>query len=163
MSRRLIVMRHAKSSWDDPSQSDHERPLNGRGRKEAPEVAHRLVELGWVPDLVLSSDSERTRETWECMENVFDDTIEVRWLESFYHGTMNDVLEALEDVDDDVECIMVLGHNPGWEGVVSWLASEFITMTTANAALLGADGESWDEVLEQGAWELIDVIRPKEL
>lgn len=162
MSRRLIVMRHAKSSWDNESMSDHERPLNDRGRKEAPEVARKLVELGWVPDLVLSSDSERTRETWECMEGVFEENIEVAWLSEFYHGGMNEVFEALEDLDDE-ETVLVLGHNPGWEGVVTWLSADSITMTTANAALLEADGESWDEVLEQGAWELIDVIRPKEL
>ncbi|MFU8803053.1 MAG: SixA phosphatase family protein [Bradymonadaceae bacterium] len=162
MSRRLIVMRHAKSSWSDDMLSDHERPLNDRGRFEAPLVARKLIELGWVPDLVLSSDAERTRETWECMEGAFEEAIEVRWLPSFYHAGMNEVFEALDELEEE-ETILVLGHNPGWEGVVSWLSAEQISMTTANAALLEAEGESWEEALEQGIWELIDVIRPKEL
>ena len=68
MKRRLIVMRHAKSSWKDPGQTDHERPLNGRGRRSAPLVAARLAELGWAPTRVHSSDAARTVETWRGME-----------------------------------------------------------------------------------------------
>ena len=69
MERRLIVMRHAKSSWKSDAETDHLRPLNKRGRDSAPLVAARLVELGWIPEAVYSSDSLRTRETWDGMMN----------------------------------------------------------------------------------------------
>ncbi len=64
MTRRLIVMRHAKSSWKHAGLTDHQRPLNKRGRKDAPRVARALIERGWTPRRVLSSDAARTRETW---------------------------------------------------------------------------------------------------
>ena len=67
MHRRLIIMRHAKSSWTSGALSDHERPLNARGIRDAPRVGAALVKRGWLPQLVLSSDSERTRETFAGM------------------------------------------------------------------------------------------------
>ncbi len=67
MTMRLIIMRHAKSDWNSGAASDHARPLNKRGRRDAPRVANRLGELGWQPDYVISSDSRRTRETLELM------------------------------------------------------------------------------------------------
>ena len=72
MRRRIIVMRHAKSSWKSGARDDHARPLNKRGRRDAPRIAARLAELGWVPERVISSDSERTRQTWARMEEAFD-------------------------------------------------------------------------------------------
>ena len=64
MTLRLILMRHAKSSWDSPGLDDHERPLNGRGCRSAKAIGAWLNDHGYLPDLVLSSDAERTRETW---------------------------------------------------------------------------------------------------
>jgi len=72
MQRRLMLMRHAKSAWQSQAPSDHERPLNERGRRNAPRVGKRLAELGWVPDHVIGSDSRRTRETWERMQALMD-------------------------------------------------------------------------------------------
>jgi hypothetical protein len=71
MQRRLMIMRHAKSAWSSDVASDHERPLNKRGRRDAPRVGKRLAKLGWVPEFVVSSDSRRTRETWERMQRRF--------------------------------------------------------------------------------------------
>jgi phosphohistidine phosphatase SixA len=71
MRRRLMIMRHAKSSWKGQVPTDHDRPLNTRGRRDAVRVGKRLAKLGWVPDLVVSSDSRRTRETWERMQRRF--------------------------------------------------------------------------------------------
>ncbi|MBA2662049.1 MAG: histidine phosphatase family protein [Bradymonadaceae bacterium] len=166
MNRRLIVMRHAKSSWSDEKLGDHDRPLNERGKKEAPEVARRLVELGWLPERLLSSDSKRTRETWKRMKPIFEEEEEVPkvvWIPDFYHGGMDEVSDALIELDDEIAEVMVLGHNPGWEAIVAFLSGEPVTMTTANAALLEGEGDTWEEALEQGSWELVEVIRPKEL
>ena len=65
MRRRLIVLRHAKSAWDTDAATDHERPLNKRGRRDALRVAEKIAKLGWQPEQVISSDAERTRETWK--------------------------------------------------------------------------------------------------
>ncbi|MEE3242683.1 MAG: histidine phosphatase family protein, partial [Candidatus Thermoplasmatota archaeon] len=72
MISRLILMRHAKSSWKYPDLSDHERPLNKRGRKAAVKVAKELIRLEWIPDKLYSSDSERTKETWSRMNKHID-------------------------------------------------------------------------------------------
>ena len=71
MQRRLMLMRHAKSAWTSHVPTDHERPLNERGRRDAARVGKRLAKLGWVPDLVVGSDSRRTEETWERMQKRF--------------------------------------------------------------------------------------------
>lgn len=163
MSRRLIIMRHAKSSHADPSLSDHARPLNERGRKEAPEIARRLVELDWIPDQVISSDSRRTRQTWEVMAPAFDDEPIVEFDEELYLSGAMEIINALEQVPDHIETVLVLGHNPGWESALAYFSGEFHQMTTANAALLSAEGAQWKDVLRAGAFRLVEILRPRSL
>ncbi len=166
MNRRLIVMRHAKSSWSDSSLSDHERPLNDRGRREAPEVARRLIELDWVPEIIVSSDATRTRETWKRMKPVFadaDHTPPFHKTAELYLAGMDEAADALGELDDATRSVLLLGHNPGWEEVVAYLSGVSVTMTTANAVLLEGSGETWQDALERGSWKIIEVIRPREL
>jgi hypothetical protein len=85
MRRRLMIMRHAKSSWRSQVPTDHERPLNTRGRRDAGRVGKRLARLGWVLDVVVGSDSRRTRETWERMERRFPET-RARFTRALYAG-----------------------------------------------------------------------------
>jgi polyadenylate-binding protein len=160
--RRLIVMRHAKSSWKHQGLSDHQRPLNKRGRQDAPRVARALQARGWRPRLVLSSDSTRTRETWSRMEQELPGEAEVRWLPSFYHGGAEDVLGELSLLEEEPGPVLVLGHNPTWEDLVQLLSGQAEVMTTANASLLQAQGR-WAELVLPGRWELLEVLRPREL
>jgi len=160
--KRLIIMRHAKSSWKDASLSDHERPLNKRGKRDAPRVARELRTRGWAPALVLSSDSKRTGLTFKKMLPALEQSPEVRWLPEFYHGGAHDLMQAMAELPETRDAVLVLGHNPGWENAVRALTGKNERMTTANAALLKADGK-WMELAEVGAWRLVDVIRPKEL
>jgi phosphohistidine phosphatase len=163
MKRRLIVMRHAKSSWSSPAATDHERPLNKRGQRDAPRVGAALAESGWVPDLVLSSDSQRTRETFAGMNGSFPSEIETRFLPSFYHGGLDAVWEEVSTIADEVGCLLVLGHNPGWEDLVFSLTGEDIVMKTATAALLTRDLPDWQAAFEEGSWKLERMIYPREL
>jgi phosphohistidine phosphatase len=164
MRRRLIVMRHAKSAWNTEAPDDHSRPLNKRGRRDAPRVAEELAELGWLPELVVSSDSQRTRDTWQGMQPSLGDAVQVRFVRTLYHAGIDAVRLELADVDDAVATVMVLGHNPGWEEVVEELSGEDHTMTTANAALLSVDAPSWREaVLLDSCWSLHQILRPREL
>lgn len=162
MKRRLILMRHAKSSWKEPGQEDHARPLNQRGRRDAPRVAERLVELGWTPDVVLLSDAERTRETWTLMRPLFQPLPRVDERSDLYLAGLERIRAALVGVNPGVGTVLVLGHNPGWEDAASELLGEPITMTTANAVLLEGEGPSWTESLK-GPWTLAALLRPKEL
>ena len=109
MDRRLIVMRHAKSSWSDPAATDHERPLNARGRRDAPRVATRLVELQWQPDWVLSSDSRRTQETLSYMLAELPPKLPVFYTPVLYHAGIEAVQQEVTGVPDDVRTLMLLG------------------------------------------------------
>lgn len=161
MERRLIIMRHAKSAHDDPTLADHQRPLNERGRQEAVEIAERLVEEGWIPDLVVSSDSLRTEQTWERMASVLGDDIPVEWDEDLYLAGTNAVSKVLGRVDSSVRTLLVLGHNPGWESALRFFSGEYHTLTTSNAALLEAEVASWKELVKSGSFSLHSLLRPR--
>lgn len=161
---RLIVMRHAKSSWDDATLADHERPLNARGRRDAPRIAGALIERGWWPEVVLASDSARTRETWERMVPLATLMPEVHWLPELYHAGLRATLGALDHLPPDTSDVLVLGHNPGWEHVVEAFGGRWERMPTAAAALLHHDEGDWGRVRETlGEWRLDGVLRPKTL
>ena len=160
--RRLLVMRHAKISWKSGAADDHGRPLNERGRRDAPRVGARLAELDRRPELVISSDSERTRETWHLMAERFPDT-EAVFTGELYLCDVADVVAELSKVPPEVTTVMVLGHNPGWEDVVDALSGCSVTLTTANVALLATWAGSWAEAARRTDWQLEQVLRPKEL
>jgi phosphohistidine phosphatase len=161
MKRRLIVMRHCKSSWDHPGLSDHQRPLNKRGTKDAPAVAARLAELGWVPDRVVSSDAARTQETWAGLESAWKTGIAPTFTNALYGADATELAAVIARQPPVSKCLLVLGHNPGWEYFAGWLAGRHQPMTTGNAALLEADTDDWD--LEPSDWTLVDFIRPREI
>ncbi|MEM1302861.1 MAG: histidine phosphatase family protein [Pseudomonadota bacterium] len=107
MTKTLIVMRHAKSSWSDPGLPDIDRPLNDRGRASARAIGEWLRFGQFNPDLALISNSRRTSQTWE--ETGL--SAETRYLPELYHAAAETILRALRGAQGD--CVMVLGHNPG--------------------------------------------------
>ncbi|MEX1365979.1 MAG: histidine phosphatase family protein [Nannocystaceae bacterium] len=162
-SRRLIVLRHAKSDQYSDAPTDHDRPLNARGIRNAPLIGARLAELGWVPQVVVSSDALRTRQTWEHMHDALGGTPQVSFARALYLAGPTEVREALRGLPDEVGTAMVIGHNPGWEDVVFGLSGVRVRMTTANAALLEVQAAGWAEAVGRGDWRLDAVLRPKEL
>jgi phosphohistidine phosphatase len=155
-------MRHAKSAWGTDASSDHERPLNGRGRQDAPRVAEQLIELEWEPDAVWSSDSRRTRETWDLMSERFAEAPEAHFTRELYLADLDAICDLAVEWSAHLHTVLVLGHNPGWEHAVAELSGEAEAMTTANAALLVGHGEDWAEALD-GEWRLEAIVRPKDL
>ena len=150
MRTRLIVMRHSKSSWSDASLDDHDRPLNKRGRREAPRIAQELHKRKWIPDRIRVSSSKRTMETLELMEVISrNSTIDVE--PSLYHSNISTLLQTVEEVEEG-KTTMILSHNPGSEILVHQLSNRLEVMPTSAAALL----EKQNDV-----WILIDVLRPK--
>ena len=159
---RLIVMRHAKSSWRHPGLDDHARPLNGRGKRSADVMAVELERLGWCPDRVISSDATRTRETWERMSQVLPDVTATFHRSLYLAGLMQASLEVM-----DAQCppctILLLGHNPGWSHLVSELTGIPTALKTADAALLEPQSfHTWDDLMTQPrAWKLAQMIRSR--
>lgn len=162
--RRLLVMRHAKSSWKSGAASDHDRPLNKRGRAAAPRVAQALAELGWIPTAVVSSDAKRTRETWaRCAQELPAPDL-LRFTTALYHSDFHNVLAELSAVPDRLDTLLVLGHNPTWEHLVAWLSGRETVLKTADVALLEANLPSWRQGFEvPERWRLSRVLRSREL
>jgi len=110
--KTLYLLRHAKSSWDDPDLRDHDRPLNDRGRGAAPKMGKHMAEQGWLPQLVMSSTSQRTRETWDLLSPELDGAPdEVEFSEELYHAHAGTLLTLIEGLDDGWDSAMLIGHN----------------------------------------------------
>jgi len=162
MNRRLVLMRHAKSDWETGLE-DHARPLNARGRRDAPRIGHALVEHGWVPDVVVLSDSARTTETWARMQGAFDVVPPVRSTRQLYLAGLGALQEVVAELDPRFQTVLALGHNPGWESAAGRLSGQPLRMTTANAVLLELVAGPWAQAISTPAERLHSVLRPKEL
>lgn len=110
MTRHLILMRHAKSGWDDPTLDDIERPLSDRGRRQSPLLGAWLADRGHLPDVALVSNAARTRETWDIVSTYCPET-ETRVRPDLYLATPRSLLAALASTD--ARSVLVLAHNPG--------------------------------------------------
>lgn len=118
----LSLMRHAKSSWKNQNQSDHDRPLNERGNRDAPEMANRLKERQQIPDVILCSTARRTRETTAHLLSVFGEPVpQVVYSDSLYLASPSKLLTALHDLPDTALHAMIVAHNPGMEELSSLL------------------------------------------
>jgi phosphohistidine phosphatase len=166
--KQLFLLRHAKSSWDDPALSDHDRPLAPRGRRAAKVVAGHLRRSGIAPDLVLCSSERRTRETLERIASSLGGETSVLVERELYGATEGELLERLRRVPETVRCVMMIGHNPGIERLALRLAGGGAELakverkypTGALAALVFEGG--WGELRPQAA-ELVEFVRPKDL
>eukprot|EP00898_Chlorokybus_atmophyticus_P008479 jgi/Chlat1/8632/Chrsp86S08012 len=170
--RRLIMLRHAASSESSGGvASDHLRPLSDDGRRTVPLLATALQSRkGWMPQLILSSDSLRTRQTLELMIQEVADfgRAAISFLGSFYTiasldgHTRKHIAETITQyASDGMGCVMCMGHNRGWEEAASELANTQIELKTANAALLESVSPttSWEEAF-RAKWRLVDVLQP---
>ena len=110
--KQLHLLRHAKSSWDDPDLADHERPLAPRGEKAVLRIAEHLHEARIVPELVLCSTALRARQTLAALLPVLSGDVEIRLEDALYGAGVDDVLARLREVDDAVASVLVVGHNP---------------------------------------------------
>jgi phosphohistidine phosphatase len=113
VTHSLYLIRHAKSSWSDPTLPDQERPLARRGRRDAKRIAKHLLRLGIMPELVLCSPAQRTRETLELVRPALGTTATVRLEAELYAASAETLLERLRAVPEEVASVMLIGHNPG--------------------------------------------------
>jgi phosphohistidine phosphatase len=110
--RTLIAVRHAKSSWDHDV-DDHDRPLSGRGRRDADALGRVLMQRALTPDLVLCSTAARTRETWERAQAVGATAREVRLVRAVYHAWVPELVRLVRETPDELSTVLLLGHSPG--------------------------------------------------
>ena len=109
---KLLLLRHAKSSWDDATLSDHARPLNRRGQLAAATVRGALRSMGLAPELALVSSSRRTLQTLEAL-GPWDRPPAVKPMDALYLANADEIVDVVAGVDEAVGCVLVVGHNPG--------------------------------------------------
>ena len=165
--KTLLLLRHAKSSWDDPALADHERPLNARGEKDAPRVGQLARDEGLVPDLIVSSDAIRARLTAEAIADATGGQILVD--PRLYHASATEILAAVRSVVEhsvvkhDVGTVMIVGHNPGLEELIALLTEELEHLPTAALAKIALPIERWSSLDTEIRGTLVGVWRPREM
>lgn len=167
----LLLLRHAKSSWDTPDLSDHDRPLNQRGLDAAPRVGAFIKKNRLVPDLVLCSTSVRTRATLELVLPFFDPRPQILFEEDLYLAESGRLLNRLRLVKADVKRAMMIGHNPGFEDLARELAAHGEKSAiddlrrkfpTAGLAVIDFSVSAWSRI-GPGAGRLAHFVTPRGL
>jgi phosphohistidine phosphatase len=161
--KTLLVFRHAKSSWNDPALDDHERPLNKRGRRDAPRMGELMREYGLMPDLVISSDAVRARLTAEAIAEALHYAGEILLDPHLYMASPQDILSLLRRVRQNAGTVMIVGHNPGLEELVEQLTTERHDLPTAALAQIVLPIDRWRDLAVSTRGTLMGHWRPKDL
>jgi phosphohistidine phosphatase len=161
--KTLLILRHAKSSWRQAELPDFDRPLNKRGKRDAPRIGELLRQVDLIPGLILSSSAQRARQTTQAVVDSSGFEGEVRWMESLYAAPTESYLEALRGVDDSLQCVMVVGHNPGLEDLLEELTGEAETLPTGGLAQVALPIQGWGQLDEGVSGELVHIWVPRQL
>lgn len=164
-SRLLIVMRHAKSSWENANATDHQRPLNEQGRGAAPKMAKWLAEQGWLPDAIVSSNAQRTMETTELLLTTWGKAIDVSYTQRLYLAPAEAYLVEASRFSDSVRCGLLVGHNPGVSILAGKVDESIDHMPTCSAAVFSLAVDDWSELASSGTrgLRLVAFQAPKKL
>ncbi len=160
--KTLLILRHAKSSWKDASWLDHDRPLNKRGKQDAPRVGRLILQQELVPDLIVSSTAKRARSTAKRAVKACGYAGEMRFTPQFYHAPAGIYIEVLNHLSDDYSRVMVVGHNPGMEDLVARLGRS-CAMPTAALASFSLPIDQWSELDGATVGKLEHVWYPRDL
>jgi phosphohistidine phosphatase len=166
MTLHLILTRHAKSSWDNPKLPDHERPLNKRGRLCATTLGEWLATRGYVPDQILCSSANRTRETCDLISKAMPDQIEADLVKELYSASAEQMLEILKGATGGT--VLLIGHNPGCAALATMLAisppqhERFALYPSAATTVYDFDIEQWADITP-GSGIVRDFVVPHDL
>ena len=159
--KRLYILRHAKSSWDDSSLSDFERPLNDRGTRTAPAMGKLITRRGLAPGIIISSPAVRARTTAELVKQGGSIVADIKLDERVYEASPQTLLYVVSELDDRYDSAMVVGHNPGMEGFIRVLSGKEESMPTAALAVIDLKIDKWSSI-EPASGKLKTIVRPKD-
>jgi len=161
--KRLLIMRHAKSSWKDSDLTDHERPLKKRGKNDAHQMGKLLKSKKIVPDMIICSTAERAKETAELLAEAMKYKNEIIYSDALYMAEPMDILNEIASHASKEKTVMVIGHNPGSEALVQILTGKVECLPTGSIAYVTAKMDDWKEIAKDDGLKLKNLWRPKDL
>jgi phosphohistidine phosphatase len=161
--KTLLVMRHAKSSHIAGELDDFERPLNKRGKREAPQIGRLLKEENLVPDLVVASAARRTRKTAELVVHESGFRGETRLTSDLYDASRAQLVGVVQALPDFAARVLLVGHNPGLEELLEYLTGTYRPLSTAALAQLEIAVDSWQQSSPGHGVRLLRIWQPREL
>ena len=148
--KKLILLRHAKSSWKDASLDDFDRPLNRRGKKDAPIMAHKLAMRKIKIDLIISSPANRTNETAKIFANILECESEIIFNDKLYEASYKEILKVINLIDDKYQNVLLVCHNPGITNLVNYISDYFIENISTSGIVGLSTNSSWKNINENG-------------
>ena len=161
--KTLLILRHAKSSWKNLSLADIDRPLNKRGKRDAPRIGSLLREEDLVPDLIISSPALRARKTAKAVSKNSGYEGKIQTENDFYPGDPDSFIEAFYSIPDEVDRVLIVAHNPGLEELLYVLTGESAWMPTSALAKVSLPVEKWLDLDDDTEGKLDNFRRVKEL
>jgi len=158
--KTLLLLRHAKSSWEDADLKDFDRPLNERGLKTAPLIGRELKRRKLQPELILSSPAKRARQTTELVIQAAKLKAKVQFDERIYEASARRLFEIVAAIKPSVNLALLVGHNPGFEELTKVLTSQNTRLRTASLVCIELNLEKWGSV-RPGVGELKWIVDPK--
>ncbi|MER8223341.1 histidine phosphatase family protein [Streptomyces sp. NPDC094143] len=152
--RRIVLFRHAKADW--PQVTDHERPLADRGRMDAAEAGRRLADTGVPFDLALCSTAVRTRETWKLAVQEFPQRPKTVYEERIYEASPGELIAVLNETSDDAQNLLMIGHNPGIQGLADVLAGSAESDARERMARRGFPAAAFAVLSFTGSWKSLE-------
>ena len=161
--KSILVLRHAKSSRKDPDLTDHDRPLNKRGKRDAPRMGRLMKKENLVPDVIISSTAIRARSTAEAVAKTSGYKGEIILDKSLYAAGPEAYLGVIHDLSDEYVRVLIIGHNPGLEELVEMLTGEIHLMPTCSLARVKLHVDKWSDVDNKIKGEVSEIWRPRDL
>lgn len=144
--KKVYLIRHAKSSWEEPWSNDHDRPLAPRGLRDAPKMGKRLKLKGIIPDKIISSTALRAKETAELIaEELKFPVKKIDFDSRLYHASASTYLHFIRQQDDKIDCLFVIGHNPGMNELIHHLGIDLDNLPTAGICGFESKENSWSD------------------
>lgn len=158
----LLVLRHAKSSWDDPARDDHDRPLSKRGKRDAPRMAELILREHLCPDVILSSSARRARKTAEAVQRTCGESV-LTLHDDLYLAEPAKYIARLRELPEGIVSALVVGHNPGLEELIAALGIEIDSLPTCTLAHCQLPIDSWSDLTAETPGTLIGRWKPRDL
>jgi len=161
--KTLLILRHAKSSWEFTELPDHDRPLNNRGKRDAPRIGKTLLKEGLIPQVIISSSAIRAYSTAEKVAKACGYKGKILADSSLYGTGYTAYLNILRSQHDRFDIVMLVGHNPQSEQLLEILTGKMVNMPTCTVACVNLSISRWKELNVQTKGEFVNIWRPKEL